>query len=400
MLSPSLSLLISIAGILILLRFKVHAGISIFIGSIILSILVLPLDNIPILMRDSIIDYQTIRLLVIIASALTLSKLMEIKGLLANLATAIESISPKLALHMIPAVIGLVPMPAGALVSGTASKGTIDRMKLEPEQATFINYWFRHIWEFSIPVYPAVVLTSVVIAVSLSKIVITLLPMTLLAIVSGSLISYTILKNKSGAKGKPSKNILIKLLKASWPILILVASILLGLDAIIAFPVTLALLMIQQKSKWSEVKASLKYGLDIKILFMLYAVMLYRVVIEQSGAVESVFSDMQNLGLPVLLILIVLPLLMGLATGFSVVFAGIALPLLVPYIVTDAGMQWHALLVAYTSGFLGVLLSPVHLCLILSAEYFKASLGRVYRYLIPLYIIVEGIVVTVYLMAG
>ena len=200
--------------------------------------------------------------------------------------------------------------------------------------------------------------------------------------------------------GKPSKNILIKLLKASWPILILVASILLGLDAIIAFPVTLVLLMIQQKSKWSEVKASLKYGLDIKILFLLYAVMLYRVVIEQSGAVESVFTDMQNIGLPVLLILISLPLLMGLATGFSVVFAGIALPLLVPYIVTDAGMQWYALLVAYTSGFLGVLLSPVHLCLILSAEYFKAGLGKVYRYLIPLYIIVEGIVVLVYLVAS
>jgi integral membrane protein (TIGR00529 family) len=400
MLSPSLSLLISIAGILVLLRFKIHAGISIFIGSIILSILVLPLKNIPVLLKDSLIDYQTIRLLVIIASALALSKLMEVKGLLADLAAAIESISPKLALHMIPAVIGLVPMPAGALVSGTASKGTIDRMKLTPEQATFINYWFRHIWEFSIPVYPAVVLTSVILAVSLSKVVITLLPMTLLAVVSGSVISYSILKNKSGLKGKPSKNIFIKLLKASWPILILVASIILGLDAIIAFPVTLVLLMILQKSKWTEIKTSLKYGLDIKILFMLYAVMLYRVVIEGSGAVESAFIDMQNMGLPVLIILIVLPLLMGLATGFSVVFAGIALPLLVPYIVTDAGLQWHALLVVYTSGFLGVLLSPVHLCLILSAEYFKAGLGRVYRYLIPLFIIVECVVVTIYTIAS
>ena len=117
MLSPSIALIISIAGILILLRLKLHPSFSIFAGSIILALLVLPLNTIPVLMKDSILDYQTIRLLVIIASALTLSRLMEEKGLLSDLAAAIESISPKLALHFIPAVIGLVPMPAGHFIS-------------------------------------------------------------------------------------------------------------------------------------------------------------------------------------------------------------------------------------------------------------------------------------------
>ena len=399
MLSPSLALLISIAAILILLRLKVHAGFCIFAGSIILALLVIPLNTIPSLMKDSILDYQTIRLMVIIASALTLSRLMEEKGLLADLAAAIESISPKLALHFIPAVIGLVPMPGGALVSATASRGTAERMKLKPEQGTFINYWFRHIWEFSIPVYPAVVLSSVILSVPLSTIVVTLLPMTALAIASGSLISYGILKKTPGVKGKPSKNILIKLLKASWPILILVASILLGLEAMIAFPVTLVLLIIQQRARWPELKKSFMYGLDLKILFLLYSVMLYRAIIENSGAVETVFTDMQNMGLPALIILIVLPFLMGIATGFSIVFAGVALPLLVPYIASDSSIHGYALLVAYTSGLMGVLLSPVHLCLILSAEYFKANLVRVYIYLALLFVMVEGVIILIYYLA-
>ena len=212
MLSPSLALLISIAGILILLRLRVHPGFAIFAGGIILSLLVLPLLSIPPLMLQSLINYQTIRLLVIIASALTLSHLMEQKGLLAELAATLESLGPKLALHFIPAVIGLVPMPAGALVSATASRGLVKRIGLTPEQGTFINYWFRHIWEFALPVYPAIIMTSVVLSVPLSSVVKTLSPMTALAIVSGAAVSYGILRKTKGIKGKLAKNVAFNLM--------------------------------------------------------------------------------------------------------------------------------------------------------------------------------------------
>ena len=37
---------------------------------------------------------------------------------------------------------------------------------------------------------------------------------------------------------------------------------------------------------------------------------------------------------------------------------------------------------AIVSGFLGVLLSPLHLCLLLSNQYFGAAFGRVYKHLI------------------
>jgi hypothetical protein len=40
------------------------------------------------------------------------------------------------------------------------------------------------------------------------------------------------------------------------------------------------------------------------------------------------------------------------------------------------------LLFAYVSGFCGILLSPAHLCLALTADYFKAELRDVYRILL------------------
>ena len=396
MLSPSLALLASIAGILILLRLRVHPGFAIFAGSLLISLLVLPLPSIPSLIIRSLFNYQTLSLLVIIASALTLSYLMEEKGLLAKLAATMESISPKLALHFIPAVIGFVPMPAGALLSATAARDLVKRMGLTPEQSTFINYWFRHIWEFSLPVYPAIIITSVLLSVPLSLVMATLSPMTALTIVSGTVLSYGILKKTSKVKGKPTKNIAYNFVRASWPILLLVPSILLGLEAMIAFPLMLALLAIQQRANWPELKKAFKYGLDLRILFLLYAVMLYKATIESSGTAQRVFLDMQAMGLPASVILVALPLVIGLATGFSMAFAGIALPLLVPYIASDLGVNGHTLLLAYVSGMMGVLLSPLHLCLILSTEYFKANLARVYKYILPPAIVIEAIAILIY----
>jgi len=400
MLSPSIALLISIAGIVILLRVKVHPALAIFAGGLIVSLLVLPLRSTPVLMWEALWNYQTVRLLVIVASALTLSRLMEEKGLLARLAATMESISPKLALHFIPAVIGLVPMPAGALVSATAARGLAARLGLTSEQSTFINYWFRHIWEFCLPVYPALIAASVLLSVPLSSIVSTLSPMTPLAIIFGGIISYVVLKRLPKAKGRPSRNIAYNLLRASWPILLLVPLVLLGVEAMIAFPSVLVLLALQQRAKWPELRKALTYGLDWKILLLLYAVMLYKAVIESSGAALTLFSDMQTIGLPALVILLVLPLLMGLATGYTVACVGIAFPLLVPFVVSDLGVNSYALLVAYASAMMGVLLSPLHLCLILSAEYFEANLAKVYKYILPPILAIEGIAILIYFVAA
>ncbi|MFC2071336.1 DUF401 family protein [Chloroflexota bacterium] len=399
MLSPSLALLISIAVILILLRLSIHPGFAIFGGSLIISLLALPLYSVPSFMLQYLFDYQTLRLLVIIASALTLSSLMEEKGLLAKMAATMESIGPKLALRLIPAVIGLVPMPAGALVSATASRGLVKRLGLTSEQSTFINYWFRHIWEFSLPVYPAIIITSVLLSIPLSSVVATLFPMTALSILLGTALSYGLLKKVPEIKGKPTKNMASDLLKASWPILLLVSLILLRVEAMIAFPLILVILVLQQRAKWPELRTALKYGLDLKILFLLYAVMLYKATIESSGAANVLILDMQAIGLPALVILVTLPLLMGLATGFSMAFAGITLPLLVPYIVSDSGINGYTLLLAYSSGFVGVLLSPVHLCLLLSVQYFEANLAKVYKYILPPCIVMEAIVTLIYYMA-
>jgi len=403
MISPSLALLASIAGILILIRLKVRPGLAIFTGSIALALLLLPLRSLPKHMFDTLIDRQTLTLLVVVASALALSRLMEVKGLLTSLTATLERLGPRLAMHMVPATIGLVPMPAGGVVSATALRDLSTRMGLAPERVTFVNYWFRHIWESSLPVYPAIIATSIILSVRLSSVTLTLLPMTALVIALGTFSSYRMLRHSKRYRTEErlsKRSLVYDLLRASWPILLIVALVLAGVEAVVAFPLALVLLACQQKAKWPELKTALKYGADLQILFLLYAVMLFKATIEGAGAAYALFADMQYIGLPTPVLLAFLPFLTGFATGISMGFAGIGLPLLVPFIALGSQFNGSPLMLAYISGYVGVLLSPVHLCLILSTEYFKASLAGVYRLILPPLLAIEAVGVLIYHIAA
>jgi len=70
-----------------------------------------------------------------------------------------------------------------------------------------------------------------------------------------------------------------------------------------------------------------------------------------------------------------------LLTGVNQAFVAIAFPILLP-IIGKGQPDMILLMFAYVSGFCGILISPAHLCLALTADYFKAELRDVYRILI------------------
>jgi integral membrane protein (TIGR00529 family) len=143
---------------------------------------------------------------------------------------------------------------------------------------------------------------------------------------------------------------------------------------------------------------ALAYGFDLKIIFLLCAVMVFKSIVEASGAAESLFTEMQGVGMSPLIILIVLPMLIGFSTGLSSAMVGISIPLVTPFILAGGELNGPVFLLAYGAGGMGYLLSPLHLCLILSAEYFKARLISAYRYLLPLAAAVLAGLVAIYLL--
>jgi hypothetical protein len=74
-----------------------------------------------------------------------------------------------------------------------------------------------------------------------------------------------------------------------------------------------------------------------------------------------------------------MPFLSGFITGIALGFVGASFPLIIPMFQTPDLIDYlSSAMLAYTFGYIGMILSPVHLCLLVTKDYYKASLLKSY----------------------
>jgi hypothetical protein len=117
------------------------------------------------------------------------------------------------------------------------------------------------------------------------------------------------------------------------------------------------------------------------MIYMVAAILVFKGILEDSGAVMQMSQEMLRWHFALVPIAIVLPFLVGMVAGITIAFVGATFPILISLIQsmgqTDLILPY--MMLALASGFAGVLLSPLHLCLQLSNSYFHTSMGPVYR---------------------
>jgi hypothetical protein len=125
--------------------------------------------------------------------------------------------------------------------------------------------------------------------------------------------------------------------------------------------------------------------------------MIFRRVLEASGAIEATSEAFASLGVALPIVIFTVPLLAGLLTGLAVAAFAIGFPIVMPLCGPDVLASGCGLL-AFTGGYVGLLLSPVHLCLSLTRTYFQAEWGGIYRRTIPAAILLVVTAVAVVLV--
>jgi hypothetical protein len=93
--------------------------------------------------------------------------------------------SKRLLLSGLPALVGLLPMPGGALFSAPLVASVDSEQDITPAHKAAINYWFRHIWEYWWPLYPGVLLSVKYSGLPLGVFFLVQMPFTLAAIMGG-----------------------------------------------------------------------------------------------------------------------------------------------------------------------------------------------------------------------
>ncbi|MEJ2639816.1 MAG: DUF401 family protein [Desulfosarcinaceae bacterium] len=399
-------MLIVFAVIILSIRQKLALGHCFSLGAVILGILfgMTPLAILHSTML-ALSHPKTLSLAAVVSLILILSHSLEAVGQMQRLLDRFQGLIRVQAVNIVvfPALIGLLPMPGGAIFSAPMVKNLGYRGQLNAADLSYLNYWFRHIWEYWWPLYPGVLLITAIGGLNLWSLVLTALPMTIVAIVAG----YWPLRRKlsffnqkpSGAKSGLSRSPwpFVRELTPIWMVIVLGIAFGVGLSQLSLFgeiakesgliiSLLLAILLVWHTNNVSaatrrKILINRKVG---SLIYMVASILIFKGILEDSQAVAAVSSELLTWGIPLTVVVVMLPMLVGLISGITIAFVGTTFPILISLI--QASPAGHALLpyliLGLVSGFVGVLFSPLHVCLLLSNEYFHTSLDQVYRHLL------------------
>lgn len=352
----------------------------------------------------ALVQEKFLFLAAIVGSILILSDALERSGQSARLMEALSGylVQPRLRLIFFPALIGLLPMPGGAIFSAPMVKAVSADMSLDNEDRVVINYWFRHVWEMAWPLYPGIILTVALADIPISSLiarswpgVIAMFAIGWLFFLRAGVLNTAMLPTENDFRGKgKGKGSRRKIISEGLPMIIAIVGAI-GLETLLAvfapsisfewgvisaLVVAIACIMIQNKLGGGFIFAVLKKKSLWVMLMVISAIFIFKDIMQAAGIVEAMASSAGG-GVALFAAAVFLPFLVGMVAGINVAFVGATFPLLIG-LLHSLGMEDQIipyLILGSFSGFTGVMISPIHICFVLTCNYFETDLARAWR---------------------
>lgn len=364
--------------ILLLVRKKVSYGLSIILGAVIIGIFcrftVQDFSNAAI---TTLTDENTLTLTAIIIFIGILGYSFKETGQINITIQELRNLSGgKTVLAALPAAFGMLPIPGGALMSAPVIEPEADKLNLSPEHKTYINIWFRHTLLVVFPLSAMIILSASLAGISVYSMVFRLSPLFLVSVTTGYFVGLRPIRTTYEQEGSGS---LLRALYGLSPILLVIfLNIAFNIGFAFGLPLGILLLFTESRTPARKALKMVKEGFSIHMALAMLGIMFFRQVVNDSTAVTDIMNLLE--GSPMIVLLIGLPMVISLFTGLAVLSIGVCFPILFPLSPFSPTM-FAAIL--YTSAFCGYLASPLHLCLILTKEYFDCSLFKVYKRFLP-----------------
>jgi integral membrane protein (TIGR00529 family) len=381
---PLIALVISFCFLGILVYRRVNLGITLNATALLLALLSLEWQEIPKVALETTVNPLTISLVIATFGIMLISQLYKETKIVNVLSESLSRIfnNSKLVVSTLPAIIGLLPVAGGALMSAPLVEAETNKLGLEADKKTYVNVWFRHT---IFPIYPVsqfLILTAMLTGLTLTSIIIRQIPVVISMVMVGYLIGLW--KTPKKAKKENSKASIGSELKrfvvTFSPILATIIAVVgLGVDVSIAAFIGVAVLLIIAKPSFKVFKKPFMNWATYGIPLAAYGAFFLRNVVEAIRISEVFGVFVANGSVDNLLLLMAIPAVLAFFIGSP--FGAVAISYSILEGIISFTPQSAALL--YTSSYLGYVIAPTHLCLVLTADYFKCPLGKLYKYLIP-----------------
>ncbi len=380
-----LKVFLTLAIIVFLLNRKIKMGNAMLAGSVFLFLVSGPsLHYLTTAVSATVTSYSTWEILFALYFVMCLEYQLRTSGTIDGLMAACRRLlkSDRILLPLMPAFLGFLPSLGGAIFSAPLVESASKSYNLNAETKTAINYWFRHIWEFTNPIFTGMLLASQLSGIPLSTLISNMAWVTVLSSIIGWLLFIAPLKGKhntteSPVASKDDTNSGYRYIAlATGPILVnFFLVVFLKLPASISMGLVVAIMIFILHQSVSEVRAVLLHALDRKLLWGIVGILFFQNILRQSGAIQDIAALLNSLEVSNAIVIGTIAFVSGLLTGTSQGFVAITFPFILVLAPGDITLA----MVCFVLGTAGQMLSPAHLCLLVTLDYFKANFLKTLR---------------------
>lgn len=407
--NPLVAIALSFTFLGLLLYKRVNLGITLNATAIILGLLAISWQEIPVIIYTTSTSLLTLSVVLATFGIMWLSQLYRDTGLIKRLSESLGRIlkNPKMVLSILPAIIGFLPVAGGALMSAPLVEAEGDKIGLNAEKKAYVNLWFRHT---IFPVYPisqVLILAALLAGTTVSALILRQIPVVIVMIAVGYIVGFWKTRNpqsdpttKSSTLNSDLKTFFVVFSPVLVTIIVAVGLEVvapeltkLGFDVLAATFAGVAALALIAKPKLRDLANPLKTRGIYGITFAAYGAFLLGNMVKATN-ISGLFEDLALSGsVDQTILLAVTPAVLGAVTASALGGVSISVPLLAG--IFTLSPKTASLI--YMSAYLGYVISPTHLCLAFTADYFKCSLGRAYKYVIPSFLVTYATAILVYL---
>ena len=374
-------LIITLAMIitLFLLRRRQPIGIAILVGGIFIWLCTDPTFK---ELKDAVIQMATTPRSYDLVGALYLVICLEIElrksGCLAGMVEALSRMfsSRRFTLAVMPAFLGLLPSIGGARFSAPIVEEASKGFEAKPEDKAAINFWFRHIFEFSSPLVPGMILACGIAGVKIGDLIVHLGWLTIVAFILGWIVMVRGLKQtvatRTEVSSEEAKRHNMDFVLSLTPVIAnVVLMVAFGLQASVSMIIVVVAMipLLMFFNRHVSVKEVFIGALDYKMFANVICILLFIALLESTGVLALLVAAFESSPLPIPVIIGFLSFIIGLLTGISQGHVAIMMPIVAGISMGDLDLVG----VAMVFGVAGQMVTPTHLCLTITVDYFKSD---------------------------
>lgn len=355
-------------------------------------------------------DRATVELAAAVLSIGLFSTVMHETGFLDRAVSGLTAFlgNVKAAIMAVPALVGTMPVLGGAALSAPLVDKLGRPLDLPPDQKAAINLVFRHGMFFVFPFSTSLILASKLTGFSVPRLIAKMWPMSLALWGVGyfALLYRVQVKDRlspgfsqrseaevaaasaedpehgsAEAMGQTRLSGLKEFLVYGGPLLLALAfgiafklPLWLALSGGICIAVALAI----RKGRPLPSGAALLKGANLTQVVAMFWIMAFRSFVEMTPVFRTVVDKATAAGVPPALLAILIPLAFGYANASQQATISVLIPVLVPTSGSDALRLGFTSLI-YGSSFAAYFFSPLHMCQVLTCQYYGVNIQAIYK---------------------